>query len=281
VKLDGNLSVGVVTKEEVKPGWKTRGCFYNGNLTNGSAALIVSFGAKHVAAGDTVGVLTEYTTTTTTASEEEGGMTATDIYLYHNDNCLGKAFSLPPSCTAKTRRHPALHVSGSAVLDLVLPRELPVEKERAVTSFGSDDDDKYGGEWKLVKVYVGPELGEYPLPPQQGSAPFVIKLQKRSQTEYGFSMKIVNTISSSITWTGETLEEGGFDVISFPSAFASTRMMGPPDLMKLENTLTKHLPSLNKMLVSDDETKSLLLNGPTLELHCEPYVKTFEPLTKY
>ena len=40
----GNLAVGYVSPDNFLAGWKTRGMFYNGNLTNGSAGLCMGFG---------------------------------------------------------------------------------------------------------------------------------------------------------------------------------------------------------------------------------------------
>ena len=50
-----SLGAGLVERDGFLPGWKARGCFYNGNVTNGSAALIVGFGDR-IKAGDAVGV---------------------------------------------------------------------------------------------------------------------------------------------------------------------------------------------------------------------------------
>jgi len=72
--LEGNLSVGVVTRDEFQPGYKISGMFYNGNLTNGSAALVTSFGDEHIKAGMTVGLLYEKD-----ASQE-------NVYIYVNED---------------------------------------------------------------------------------------------------------------------------------------------------------------------------------------------------
>ena len=45
-EMTDSLSVGIVTPSEFQPGWKTKGMFYNGNLTNGSAALAVNWGPR-------------------------------------------------------------------------------------------------------------------------------------------------------------------------------------------------------------------------------------------
>ena len=50
-----SLAVGLVTADEFQPGWKTYGYFYNGNITNGTAALIIGFG-KFMKTEDEMGV---------------------------------------------------------------------------------------------------------------------------------------------------------------------------------------------------------------------------------
>ena len=109
-ELNGNISVGVVQKDEFKPGWKTKGMFCNGNLTNASAALKTSWG-PHIKQGDTMGVMVTH-----------GSDKTLKVTFYKDEQCLGTGFALPNN--SKTF-YPCLHVSGSAKLVVEYPANLP------------------------------------------------------------------------------------------------------------------------------------------------------------
>jgi hypothetical protein len=261
-ELDGSLSFGVVAKDEVAPGWKTRGMFYNGNLTNGSAALLTGFG-KYIKVGDKVGVLCDAKTNTT------------KLYYYINDQCLGLAFDIP---NTKRQYLPCLHVTGSAKINLAVPAELPPQRDRNLSPSG---DDKYQGQWNLSKAFYGPELGKFPLPDNHI---IIASFEKQdASSSYQFGIKVGNSMGTKITLTGKKFE-GGFDEVTI-GPIRSTMMMPPPELQFVENELIgKGLPVVNKMIVTStaDEQKNLLLmQGPTIELELVPYVATFEPLSSY
>uniref|UniRef100_A0A7R9VB79 B30.2/SPRY domain-containing protein n=1 Tax=Pseudictyota dubia TaxID=2749911 RepID=A0A7R9VB79_9STRA len=252
VELNGTIAVGAVTKEKFLPGWKSRGIFYNGNLTNGSAALLCSFG-KFVAVGDTVGVFIR---------RDDNGLKA---FFYVNGRCLGEAFRLDG---AKDVFYPCLHVSGSSVVKYKTPDSLPSETNRQP----SERPDAYSGEWELTKAFDGPELGERPLPDNHK---IILNLQSSGEKSYRLSVKVGNTLSTSIDIIGK-LE--AFDAIKVGECM-STMMMPPPELFEFEQFLNSSLPELRKMIVS--EGGDLILSGATSELIARQYEKKFEPLTKY
>lgn len=95
-----SLGVGLVTEDRFQPGWKTKGCFYNGNITNGSAGLIIGFG-KCIKEGDAVGVY------------HQRWANQCNIIFFHNGQCLGAGFSLDDN---NEILFPCLHLSGSATV---------------------------------------------------------------------------------------------------------------------------------------------------------------------
>ena len=108
----GNLAVGFVTPEKFLPGWKTRGLFYNGNLTNGSAGLRMGFG-KFLKAGDTVG----------SYLVREDDNATVKVVFYLNGRCLGPGFVVPSSSTDAF--YPCLHLDGKAKVTYSAPASFP------------------------------------------------------------------------------------------------------------------------------------------------------------
>jgi hypothetical protein len=254
VELNGNIAVGVVKKDEFLPGWKTKGMFYNGNVSNGGAALIVGFG-DHLKANDKVGVYLQ---------RETSGVLQTVFFI--NEVCLGPAFRLV-DVDANQRWYPCIHVSGEAQVAFNVPEYLPETIERqSVFQLGS-----YVGDWKLIQLFSGPELIEFPLP--EGH---VIRLtfQEQGPNTYRLVTKVGNTMHCQVEIVGK-LE--AFDRIRV-GRVASTLMLPPPELRDVEKLIGESLPTLYKMIISDN---NLIMTGPTIEFIAERYSKSFEPLSNY
>ena len=128
-----SLSVGVVTAEEFQTGWKTKGMFYNGNLTNGSCALSINWGPRF-RAGDSVGVRV-------ITSEEQ-----VEVVFYKNGNCLGSGFLIENNDVIYC---PCIHLEGNARLAIEIPKELPPNE------YIQKEDVDMPGPWKLVKAVAG------------------------------------------------------------------------------------------------------------------------------
>eukprot|EP00546_Thalassionema_frauenfeldii_P010091 CAMPEP_0178928720 /NCGR_PEP_ID=MMETSP0786-20121207/20095_1 /TAXON_ID=186022 /ORGANISM="Thalassionema frauenfeldii, Strain CCMP 1798" /LENGTH=312 /DNA_ID=CAMNT_0020604685 /DNA_START=70 /DNA_END=1008 /DNA_ORIENTATION=+ len=252
VKVEGSLGVGFVSGEEFKPGWKTKGMFYNGNLTNGSAGLTIGFG-KSPKEGDKLGIY---------LIKNEPFV---EVVFYINGRCLGKGFRLDGA--PKEPFYPCLHSSGSAVVKYIVPQEYPVTTDREA----GQRLDKYSGDWALKQAFAGPELGEFKLPDAKKC---ILSFSSHSPSTYHLSIKAGNTIRSTVTITGKM---ENFDEIEVAEA-GSTMMMPPPEIAKLESYLTEALPKLFKMIVSDTD---LIMSGTNTELICSPHEEQFEPLTSY
>ena len=252
----GNLAVGFVTPDKFLPGWKTRGLFYNGNLTNGSAGLRMGFG-KFLNAGDTVGSYL--------VRDDENTMVKVVFYL--NGRCLGPGFVIPSSSTDVF--YPCLHLDGKAKVTYSAPASFPtvIDRERATYR------DAYSGDWILNKAMTGPELHELPLPAE---AKIILSFGDiDNDGMYRLSIKVANTFNTSVKIVGQM---EAFDKIEVGPAMA-TRMMPPPTLELVERFMEEGLETLYKMIVSGDG--NLILTGPAAEMICKRYEKTFEPVTSY
>ena len=252
-----HLAVGLVHKEKFLPGWKTKGYFYNGNISNGSAGLIIGFG-PYTKTGDTIGVYLRYL--------DEGYF---EVIFYHNGRCLGAGFSIKGSNTL----FPCLHVSGNASVKVV-PRSSPTVIARE-TYF--NPNEAYIGTWEIERLFVGPELGEYPLP---DSSRFKLFIEKVEDKQYRLSVKITNTFSNTIELAGKV---DAFGSIKFLGHCMTTRMMPHPEHEELEKMIGKEFDGgdnvssgLKKMMITTDG--NLLLSGPTTEMSYIRYVETFKPV---
>lgn len=265
ISKESSLAVGLVTQDKFQPGWKTSGYFYNGNVTNGSAGLIIGFG-KFIKSGDEVGVYLRHVESQSST-----------IVFYHNRRCLGAGFLIqdPPPVL-----YPCLHVCGSAAVNIehCIPPSVVTREQNQ-----NDSNDAYGGDWEIKRLFIGPELCEFTLP--QGTL-LKLSLEKScgrsadNRAEYTFIVKIANTFRTTV----ELREDSeSLDSIRLSGHCISTRRMPPPELQELEHLIGKELnggdnesSGLTKMKVADDGT--LIISGPVMEMQCSSFVETFEPI---
>ena len=239
------ISVGVVNPEEMLPGWKTRGMFFNGNLTNGGAALVTAFG-PYPKEGDSVGVFV-------TNNNE-------DVTFYVNEKCLGTGFSLGQRggkvfC-------PCIHVSGEATVEFVIPDTLPsVVMTREQTTQGMSD------EWKLIQAIN--ETGRAVDVPE--ARDIVLHLDE-SVAQFDLSIRVGNTLRCRAK-----KEEGGGVTVG-PTM--GTRMIPPPELQEMETFVEKSLPAVTSIALLD-ENLVLSKSGSQMKLVFERYVKNIKPLEAY
>jgi len=256
--LEGSIAVGLVTATEFKPGWGTRGMFYNGNLTNGNAGLRIGVGDRPKP-GDRVGVYLR----------RDGD--ACRVAYYLNDRCLGVGFALAASPDAF---HPCLHVDGKATLTYSAPSAFPATTSRQPASFR----DPYSGEWLLKKAFTGPELHELPMPE---GVKVVLTFGLAEQKHYHLSIKVANTLRCTVEITGKM---ENFDAIKVGPT-SSTLMMPPQELQPLE-AFAASASTFYKMIVSSDGgVGDLIMTGPAAEMICERIVddetNSVSPLKSY
>jgi len=254
---DASLGVGLVTANGFQPGWKTKGCFYNGNITNGSAGLVIGFG-KCIEEGDTVGVY------------QKCGERCNNIIFYHNGRCLGAGFSLGGN---NQNFFPCLNLSGKATVRYSTPLPPTIfEREQEKNS----NDDPYSGDWAIEQAFTGPELHEIPLPE---NSTFKVSFEKAGALlpdQYHVSIKISNSFRTSFKITGKM---EAFDKIDFTGHCMSTRMRPMPGFDKVEQFISSAVRiegGFQKMIVGEDG--KLIMSGPTEEMICSRYFETFEPV---
>lgn len=252
--LTGSISVGVVKTNDFLPGWKTVGMFYNGNVTNGSSALIVDFG-ENPATGGTVGVYI-----CRNAVELR-------ILFYCNSRCLGTAFQLSEE-ECDNIFVPCIQVSGEVELVYSAPDQLPTSTEREHPKFS----DSYLGKWKLYEAYSGSDQIPVNIPTDVDT--IFNMLPGKFRNTYALGVKVANQIHATIEKVAVADE---YDQIKIGPVM-STRMMPPTHLLELERYLAESLPKLHKMRVSNE---TLILVGTTVQMKCTAFYETFLPSRHY
>mmetsp|Transcript_21464 Transcript_21464/g.38455 ORF Transcript_21464/g.38455 Transcript_21464/m.38455 type:complete len:340 (+) Transcript_21464:149-1168(+) len=265
---EASLGVGLVTADGFQPGWRTKGYFYNGNITNGSAGLIIGFGDR-IKEGDVVGVYQKRSNI-----GEDDNSPKCNIIFYLNGRCLGAGFSVDDS---NKKFYPCLHLSGNATVSFTIPPSPTIfEREQKVNSHG----DPYSGDWAIEQAFLGPELGELPITDRRSK--FKVSFEKvdapssASAVQYQLAIKICNRFWTSFTMVGK-MEE--FDKIEFTGHCASTRMRPSRDCQDMEQLVSSSLSSdggLKKLIVS--ESGQLIMSGPTAEFRCSRFIEAFKPV---
>mmetsp|Transcript_52617 Transcript_52617/g.111750 ORF Transcript_52617/g.111750 Transcript_52617/m.111750 type:complete len:332 (-) Transcript_52617:55-1050(-) len=263
-----SLGVGLVKADGFQSGWKTKGYFYNGNITNGSAGLIIGFGDR-INEGDVVGVYQQRS-----ISGEGDTSRKCSILFYHNGRCLGAGFSLHEN---DEKLYPCLHLSGSATVTFSIPPPPSAfEREQTIQSH----DDLYGGDWAIEQSFVGPELGELPIPAESKFRVTFERVDAPSSTEskvrYQLFIKISNSFRTSLVITGKV---EAFHKIEFDGHCMTTRKRPRPAFQKMEQLIQSALSKdggCNKLVIS--EQGQLIMSGPTAEIICSRFVEAFEPV---
>jgi len=244
----GHLSIGVVAENEFRPGWKTKGMFYNGNLTNGSAALKTSWGPRFQQ-GDSLGVR---------VSHEEG----LQITFYKNGASLGTGFHLANN---NTTFYPCFSVTGTTSLVIDTPAELP-----PVTMPTEEAPVGIYGDWKLEKAMDG----ETPLtvPSSKRLIKFVL-----SKEEKEGDLKLHFMVGNNIGGHAKIVQQTSEDHITIEcDPFMSTRMLPPPELRSLEQLFTsKQLTTIQL------KGEVLVLSGPEMSSEWSRLIREPETLQSY
>ena len=254
-ELDGNVSVGLVTNDEFQSGWKTRGMFYNGNVTNGSAAKITNFG-KYVKAGDTVGVIV--------TKKEDNAKTA-EVQFVINGKNLGLAYKLDEENGASKVFFPCVHVSGTCKFTY---KEEVEEKDAAAAA-----PKGFEGDWKLAKLDMDGNVIEF----DTDEYPIIISLQGDPKPTK-ISVKVANTMNSSIEVKGG---EGNALDVEIKGPMSSTMMMPSPPLDRIEPVIGETIPKMTKMTLDVEGSKLTLTDGSGSTFTTSRHTKIFEPCTKY
>jgi len=267
---DSSLVVGLVSKNGFLPGWKTKGYFYNGNITNGSAGLILGFGSP-IKSGDTIGVYLH----------RESGPCR--VIFYHNHRCLGDGFSL---AVINDVLYPCLHLSGKATVKFPMPA-----RDNFPTIFQREEvvhdhvNDPYSGKWVIEQALKGPDPHELFLP---SNSKFIFTIAKIDKTpsngnmqQYQLHIKICNSFRTSFRTEGKIDSR---DKIEAFGPCMCTLMLPSPECAMIEGFIQSAIKSDNGVCmecfrtITKGEGEKLVLSGPTAEIKCTRYVEVFEPV---
>lgn len=259
-QLNGHFSVGVVHADEFKPGYATKGMFFNGNLTNASAALKTSWG-PHPKEGDVVGVRTSKRQ----GDDDDDDDDSLEVAFYLNGRCLGIGFRIS-GVTTTDMYHPCLHMDGTATVTWSTPETLPaMEKTTTTTTMETKGID---GDWELFQatrdstsVDIIPGI-------------VMVVMLDDSTMMMGLSIHVANRMRSRVS----ILQTNGAGYIVKVGRVMGTKMMGPPRLMAMETFLSESLPNITIVEENDNE---LTMGGTDIKLLWKRHTKLAETLTSY
>merc|ERR1711874_828070 len=118
------------------------------------------------------------------------------------------------------------------------------------------------GTWILDTMFVGPELGDFPLESKMGGKKISMEVSNLHGESYRFTAKVVNVLMFDATPVLNHIGEAPFAGLKIEGS-GSTLMMGPPEMMETENAFSTSLSGANKWLVREN---TMLISGPTAEL---------------
>lgn len=246
-----SIGVGVARPSEFQKGYKTRGMFYNGNLTNGSAALKVSYGPRPKQ-NDSISV--EY-------EETQDGFIQVSFHV--NGKSLGTGFrirkqddSSNTSTASESSFLPCLHAQGKLTVRVAVSTEKP-------ESIAKEPDHPLEGEWKLLQAFGDDDDSSkeqiWPLDPATSGADgksITLHMEPSDigeENDWFLGMKVANSLR--VQKKVSKLAAATYQ-ISGPSGVMSTRMLPPPPFDKIEGQLSNAMGSRwVKFSIVDD-------NGP-------------------
>lgn len=208
--LKDSIFVGLTSLDKFKKGWAVKGLFYGGpgNLSNGSALIVSGFG-KHIKSGDTVGILVVF------ADEK------LKVYFDHNGSSLGQAFDLPASVLNGV--FPVVHFSGKGKASISKVSEIPADLTRSVPVYEGIE-----GDWRCQELNGQPPVTDATLG--------IFKSESACDGKtYRIGLHVVNRTNGGIRFEGGTWQPTG--------PMMSTRMLGPPEFMTLEDQMGKLIGS--------------------------------------
>lgn len=254
--------VGVTSTAGFKKGWGCKGLLFGGNLSSGNALVRGNFGER-LATGMTVGVLTEFV---------GGGATErVRVTFWQDGKCLGPAF-LSQMTDPDSEIFPLVHANKEGDKFAIRFGEAPAHRTRGATAAAEGGGAPAGhpavGHWVLTDLMVGPELGAFPLEERTRGKQITFEVDPSDSGQpdaFDISAQIVNPCSVQVTSAPDAALEP-FDRLT-PGAVRAGRMMGPPEMMEVEEQICRGLGELQKWVVAEGK---LMLSGPTAEMAFKP-----------
>lgn len=201
--LEDGAGVGLTSKDHFKEGYACKAIKYLGNLSNSSGLLVGNFGPRPNV-GDVIGILAVF---------EDDRL---KVYIDVNEKSLGLAFNVPASTFKTIFPIVSFHKSGSATC--AKQPETPNITGRASTTFTGIE-----GDWRLTNFQENGVILDLPCSPTS-------KIAKKETDKYSWHVKVVNGIRTSLS-----KEDGNWKT----SGAFSTKMLGPPESMKVEHSVNR------------------------------------------
>lgn len=252
LELQKSCFIGVSSSQGFAQGYKCKGLFFGGpgNLSSGGALVRGGFGEK-ITKGMVIGVLVQISAEAVT------------VTFYQNGRCLGPGFVAERSTPAEV--FPVVSASSDGDRFAIrFPETAPDIRDRQPQGGGASHPAQ--GAWALEKLMVGPELGEFPLSDKMEGRMVVLTVEEVGPGKFRFSVKVCNNMrAEASSQADESLAPFESLKVGRPM---STKMMGPPGPMEVENLIGEGLGKLFKWLASGN---CLLLVGPDIELSFCPH----------
>jgi len=259
INVSDGAFIGITTAASFKKGWGCKGLLFGRNLSSGGALVREGFG-ETVTSGSTVGVLTDFI--------GEEAARKVQVTFWQSGKCLGPAF-LSTMTNPEAEVFPMVHTSKEG--DKFAIRFGPVPDMESSGGAAAGPTDPRVGSWALTALRVGPELGQIDLEDKLGGVRalrhgVIVKISLgESPGEFQFAWRVVNNCgATAISSADDRLAP--FDKLE-PGKVMSTMMMGPEELMEVEQQLKEGFEGVHKWIC---DAGALLLNGPTIEMELAP-----------
>jgi hypothetical protein len=257
-----SLSIGVVLPQEFQRGYKNRGMFYNGNLTNCGAALKTSYGPR-LKEGDIL--ILGYSED----DHDTPGVVVVRLEVYLNGYNLGTAFQVPKNGSSSFC--PCVSIQGDTIkvqakILAVLPDPLPAQAK--------EEKDPLEGKWDLLEAYHDGQQF-YPPPPDKqvdhDVKPCLVSLEKDKESAgenlWNVAVHVCNTIMTRKTIQASgTTKKNSYSLQSHGGC-RSTMMMPTPPYGQVESTMSASLQNAwSQMEIvgsAGSSTRTLIIKSST------------------
>jgi hypothetical protein len=262
LERSSNISVGLVLPTEFQPGYKNKGMFYNGNLTNGSAALKTSYG-PYLKAGDYVAIECAHVPSSASSSTTTGGWTVT-MTIHVNGKRIGRGFEIGTT-DKKQRFVPCVAVYGTAKFRSAVTNE-SLQLANDVPAMHPLE-----GKWKLVnaKKDTTTAVEIVPVPDAQIAAEprdiiVTISHEKSTDSQHqnqslNLSVHVYNNIGMKKAYTASP-DQKFFELVNIGHGPMSTMMMPPPPYHRVEQELSKAMVDHWQSFRLEDDDEKLVIS---------------------
>ena len=301
IRNDGSISIGAVTPAEFQKGYKTKGMFYNGNLTNCSAGLKTNYG-PYLKSGDRC-VLECTATATATASADGSAAPTFSMTIYLNGNRVGKGFEIQnPS---KKRFFPCVSVNGKVEFASNVTTEKP--SDLLLPPVGGEQEHPLNGKWMIVEAKTASGSEQYlPVREDESSEQFspvkqvtmiIDAAESKNSSKnpsLSLSVKVANSMRIRKGYKARADENSGgegemiYDLISAGELPMMTMMMAFPPYDRVEremrSAMAKGWKSIQFLPGDEEELKIVGGNDNVVVARCVRYKNddiAAAPLTSY